>query len=100
MSDRKTFKKIVADKEALKRAAERRKGRNIWLGLGVIGVVGWSIAIPMLAGVALGLWLDKKFPESFSWTLTCLFVGVAFGCLNAWHWISKERKSIEKDNKK
>jgi ATP synthase protein I len=42
----------------------------------------------------LGIWLDKKYTESFSWTLTCLVLGLFAGCLIAWHWITKEHKEM------
>jgi ATP synthase protein I len=61
-----------------------------WFGLGMFGLVGWSVAIPSLLGVALGLWLDARWPGRPSWTLTFLIIGVALGCLNAWYWIRQE----------
>jgi len=54
--------------------------------------VGWSVAIPSLAGVALGIWLDRRFGGNVSWTLTCLILGVALGCWQAWYWIQKESR--------
>ncbi|WP_240901135.1 AtpZ/AtpI family protein [Thioalkalivibrio sp. XN8] len=71
--------------------ARRRPERSAWFGLGMFGLVGWSVAIPALAGIALGLWLDREFPGQASWTLTGLILGVALGCLNAWFWIRQER---------
>jgi ATP synthase protein I len=56
-------------------------------GLGMIGMVGWSVAIPTLLGVAAGMWMDRTWPGPHSWTLTMLFVGVILGCLNAWYWV-------------
>ena len=56
----------------------------------MFGLVGWSVAIPTLLGVALGLWLDARFPGRPSWTLTFLIIGAALGCLNAWYWIKQE----------
>jgi hypothetical protein len=29
-----------------------------------------------------------------SWTLALLVVGLAIGCLNAWHWVAKEDKAM------
>jgi ATP synthase protein I len=65
---------------------------STWSGLGMFGMVGWSIVVPTLLGAALGIWLDKKYKEPFSWTLTCLVLGLFAGCLMAWHWISNENK--------
>lgn len=76
------------------RKLKARKERNtIWFGLGMFGMVGWSVAIPSLLGIGLGVWIDTHFPSQYSWTLMCLVIGVALGCLNAWYWITKESQS-------
>ena len=67
----------------------RQEDKAVWFGLGVFGVVGWSVAIPCLAGIALGLWIDRQWPSRFSWTLMLLIGGVMIGCLNAWYWVQK-----------
>ena len=74
--------------------AQRHITRTVWFGLGMMGLVGWSVAIPTLLGAALGLWLDKRYPGPHSWTLTLLFIGLIIGCLNAWNWVAKEDKEI------
>lgn len=61
-----------------------------------MGVVGWSVAVPVLLGILAGIWLDEHFPMPFSWVLTGLFVGVFIGSFNAWMWISNEREKIQK----
>jgi ATP synthase protein I len=63
----------------------------------MMGLIGWSVAIPTLAGAALGLWLDANHPASFSWTLTLLILGLLVGCLNAWHWVSREHKKMQEE---
>ena len=71
----------------------RRESKNIWFGLGMFGMVGWSVAIPSLLGIGLGIWLDTHIQSKYSWTLMLLIIGVALGCFNAWYWISKESQS-------
>ncbi len=56
----------------------------------MFGLVGWSVAIPTLIGIAVGVWLDRRWPGQVSWTLTFLIIGVALGCLNAWYWVKQE----------
>jgi len=68
------------------------RSRQSWFGLGMFGLVGWSIAVPTLVGVAGGRYLDEHFARSFSWTLTLLLAGIAIGCANAWYWIQQERR--------
>lgn len=85
----------IRRKAEKKKQARKRKARSegIWFGLGLYGLVGWSVSVPTLAGLSAGIWLDRVSDGGFSWTLTLLAVGVAAGCLNAWYWISHERKS-------
>lgn len=85
----------VGEKEAHKIKARREKNRNIWFGLGMMGIIGWSVAIPTLIGIALGIWLDTKWPGRISWTLSFFFAGLVLGCINAWYWVRIEQKKIE-----
>jgi len=81
--------------KAERKLKARRSGQpGIWFGLGMMGLIGWSIAIPTLLGAAAGLWLDQRYPGSRSWTLALLVGGLAIGCLNAWHWVAKEDKAM------
>lgn len=81
----------IARRARRRARAERERDRSVWFGLGTFGLVGWSVAIPTLAGIALGLYLDAHHPARFSWVLTLLFVGIAVGCANAWYWVQQER---------
>jgi len=83
----------VSSREARKLKARQEKNREVWFGLGMFGLIGWSVAIPTLAGVALGIWIDATWPSRFSFTLMLLLLGVALGCLNAWYWVKREGKS-------
>lgn len=87
----------VGSQEGRKLHARRKGRRSIWFGIGMFGLVGWSVAVPALLGAALGVWLDGHYPQRFSWTLTLLISGVFFGCLNAWFWVDKESREIQKD---
>ena len=87
------FSREIGEKAARKLRARNSK-QGVWFGLGMTGLIGWSVVVPTLAGVALGIWLDKHHPGSHSWTLMLLVIGLAIGCLNAWHWVTKENKEI------
>jgi ATP synthase protein I len=80
----------VERKARRKLRAGREEDRTAWFWLGMFGLVGWSIAIPTLIGVALGVWIDRRWSGPVSWALTLLIVGIAIGCLNAWYWIKQE----------
>lgn len=88
----------VAGQAARKLKARRDGAPGVWSGLGMMGLVGWSVAVPTLLGAALGLWLDNRRIDSHSWTLALLMAGLTLGCLNAWHWVSKEDRNMHEGN--
>lgn len=94
--NKKNFSNTIGDKEQMRLKAQHNKS-SVWSGFGLFGMIGWSVAVPALLGVALGMWLDKKHPQHFSWTLTCLLTGLIIGCVIAWNWVSKENKEIHKN---
>lgn len=89
-----SFIRKVGEKEARRLRARHGAAHPVWYGLNMMGLVGWSVTVPTLAGAALGIWLDQRLPGAHSWTLTLLIAGLAAGCLNAWHWVAKEQRAI------
>ena len=89
--------RTVGEKEARKLRARQRREESIWFGLGMFGMVGWSVAAPTLLLLSLGVWIDRRWPGPYSWTLMLLLLGIGLGCLNAWYWVSRERRQIEAD---
>jgi len=87
----------VEKRSRRKLRARRHKEGSIWFGLGMFGLVGWSVAIPVLIFLALGIWIDSRTAGPFSWTLMLLVLGVILGSIHAWFWITKERKEMERD---
>jgi ATP synthase protein I len=86
------FSRQIAAKEQRKLKGRRQKGQDVWFGLGMFGLVGWSVTIPTLLGIALGVWVDKTWETPYSWTLMGLLIGVILGCLQAWYWIKQESR--------
>lgn len=84
----------------LRKIKARGRHSSIWFGLGMFGVIGWSVAIPTLLGLLLGLWIDSLWPSGYSWTLMLLVLGLGLGCLNAWRWIERERRQIEEEERR
>ena len=87
----------VGAKAARKLRARRHSAQGVWFGLGMMGLIGWSVAIPTLLGAALGLWLDQHYPGKHAWTLALLVAGLSIGCFNAWHWVANEDKAIREE---
>lgn len=84
----------VGAKAARKLKARRDGAQSVWLGLGMMGLVGWSVTVPTLIGAALGIWLDQHYPGRYPWTLALLVAGLGIGCLNAWHWVAREERAM------
>lgn len=84
----------VAEKSARKLKSRRNASQKAWFGLGMMGLVGWSVAIPTLIGIFVGVWIDSTGKSRYSWTFMLLIAGIVIGCLNAWHWLSKEEKDL------
>jgi ATP synthase protein I len=53
--------------------------------------------VPAVLGALLGVWLDKKYPQTFSWTLTLLIAGLVTGSVIAWYWVDKEDKEMHQN---
>lgn len=96
-NNRELFSERINKKEKRKLKALHEHKESVWSGLGMFGMVGWSVAVPALLGAALGMWLDKNYLQSFSWTLTFLLSGLVAGCFMAWNWVNKEDKKIHQD---
>ncbi|MBY5958985.1 AtpZ/AtpI family protein [Membranicola marinus] len=90
-----SFSKEIGDKADRKLKAQKEKPRA-WSGFGLFGIIGWSVVVPTLLGAALGVWLDKRYPQPFSWTLSLLVAGLIAGLAMAWNWVEKENQEINK----
>ncbi len=85
----------IGGKATRKLKARRREDSGVWFGLGMMGLIGWSVAVPTLLGAALGIWLDLHYSSTHSWTLSLLILGLLLGCVNAWRWVANEDKSMK-----
>ncbi len=64
----------IARKAARKLAAQR-SDPGAWFGLGMFGMVGWSVALPTVCGALL-------------------VAGLVLGCAVAWHWVSSQNAAF------
>jgi ATP synthase protein I len=84
----------VAAKAERKMRARRDGAPGVWSGLGMMGLIGWSVVVPTLLGAALGIWLDARHPGAHPWSLALLMAGLVLGCLNAWRWVAHQDRAM------
>ncbi len=77
--------------------ARRNPAPGVWFGLGMMGLIGWSVVVPTLLGAVIGSWLDSRHFGGHSWTLALLVAGLTLGCFNAWTWVAREDKAIHEE---
>jgi ATP synthase protein I len=94
-----SLSRIVGAQEDRKLQA-RMVGSSVWAGLGMLGLIGWSICLPTLLGAWLGRWLDERHPGAHAWTLALLIAGLCLGCANAARWIGSEQQAIRRGQKR
>ncbi|MFO7544087.1 MAG: AtpZ/AtpI family protein [Trueperaceae bacterium] len=80
----------VRRKQHRRQRARREGDRPLAAGLGLFGLVGWSVAVPTVLGIAIGVWIDRRYDGPYSWTLMLMITGVVIGCFNAWYWVRRE----------
>jgi len=88
------FPERVGREESRRLSGGRDNRGELWRGWSLLGLVGWTVSVPVAAGALLGLWLDRVWPMPHSWTLTLILVGLIAGILNAWWWLRRQRRGI------
>lgn len=91
------LRRIVLRKSVRRERARRERDQSIWAWLGTFGLVGWTVAVPTLLGLALGRFLDNRVAGPISFTITFLVVGVAVGIMMAWRWVRNESPGGDRD---
>ncbi len=79
-------RKAAARERRLDRDPEPSLGRR----LGQIGVLGWTIVIPALLGLAAGRYLDKTMRSGVFFSAPLVMLGAALGLWLAWKWMSRQ----------
>ena len=60
--------------------------------MGMRGLVGWAVVMPVLVGAGLGPWLDAR--RVIGGCILPMPVGLALGCFNAWRRGYRDRREI------
>ncbi len=92
----KALHRTLLRKSLRRERARRRRDQNIWSYVAMFGVVGWTVAVPTVLGLAFGMFVDGRVDSERSFTITFLLVGLAIGIATAWRWITDE--SQRRDN--
>ena len=83
--ERKAFR-LIAKTEKL----ATRSQRQFIYRIGVLTIYGFQVAVPVVLGLFLGIFLDKACAVShISWVLNCVLVGAFVGFYNANRWFYK-----------
>jgi ATP synthase protein I len=96
-TDKETAFSKQVSAQAARKIKARRSEQGVWFGLGMMGLIGWSVVVPTLIGAAIGLWLDNRQPGRHSWTPALLVAGLSIGCLTAWYWVANEEKVMREE---
>ena len=94
----KEFENSVRKKSRRKIEVRSKDRKGLLYGLGMFGLVGWSVAVPTLSLLALGIWIDSRYDSPYSWTLMLLVLGIMIGCWNAWYWVQRESEGEPERN--
>ena len=78
------FEQTVMKKAGQGPAGDNTKSSHGWMGM--MGIIGWSVTIPLLLGLGLGIYIDRIYPSRFSFALMLMFGGLLLGCITAVHW--------------
>lgn len=75
--------------EIIEKKEEKKNGKVFPNYFGLAGELGFSISLPIVGGVLLGVFLDDKFNLSPKFTLSLLFLGVFLGIANMYFIIKR-----------
>jgi ATP synthase protein I len=79
-------------RDVLRHARREQSNRSFWHSLGVLGMVGWPIALMSVGGAFLGRYLDVRFDTGVHFTLVLITAGAAIGSYTAWRVLDERRK--------
>jgi ATP synthase protein I len=71
---------------------KNKETRRLFKDLWYYSSLSFSIALSIVIGLAIGVWLDRKFDTSPWWTLIFLGFGVAAGFRNIYLAMKKSQK--------
>jgi ATP synthase protein I len=80
----------VRERRERRRKNEREADESFWSTVGMMGTVGWSVALPTAIGVLFGRWLDGRLDAGHVFVVFFMLVGLAIGCVVAWRQVTEK----------
>lgn len=78
----------VVDKQSKQILKAERERSSLAAQTIYLGVLGFLLVLPIIAGAYIGKWLDDKVSYfSLHWTLTMILLGVFVGAINVYLFI-------------
>lgn len=78
-----TVETQVTRLKALPKGVKRKKGSDTpWYYLGLIGEIGFAIAVPIAGGALLGVFVDRVWLTTHKATISLLFIGIIVSFIN------------------
>ncbi len=68
----------------------RERDESFWSTVGMMGTIGWSVAMPTALGVFLGRWLDGRVESGHVFMVFFMLVGLGMGCYVAWRQVAEK----------
>jgi len=86
--------KKLSEREERRAQRDEAWRAGFWSGLRILGRAGWSVVVPGLLGLAVGHWIDSRWPSGFPWSVAGLAGGTVFGFASLWEWLSREQRCL------
>ena len=62
--------------------------------------MGWQLAVAVLVPLLIGIWLDKKFNSSPSYTIVAFMIAVGCGAMVVWRTVQGVNQDLAEENTK
>jgi len=66
---------------------QREGDASFWSSVGMMGTIGFSIAVPLTLGTLLGRWLDGRFDAGYTFMIFLMLAGLGVGIFTVYRLI-------------
>ena len=83
--------RVALNRDASRHARREVGHRSFWRSFGVLGMVGWPIALSSVGGALFGHYLDNRWKTGVQFTLLLLMIGTGIGSFIAWNTLKPQK---------